>query len=154
MQDQTGKSKPKIVSNADYFAEVQRMLQQGKEVRIRIKGQSMRPFIQDGDMVMLRAYKGLPLPLGSNILAKDKGKFVFHRLVGKKKDQYVLAGDGNLVLHEYITEKDIIAIAYMHYPKDKEAAIAIHQPWPRLRGLGWYHMRLMRRIIAKLKRMI
>lgn len=154
MQDQTGKSKPKIVSNADYFAEVQRMLQEGKEVRIRIKGQSMRPFIQDGDTVMLQAYQGQPLPLGSNILAKDKEKFVFHRLVAKKKGQYVLAGDGNLVLHEYIMEKDIIAIAYMHYPKDKEAAIAIHQPYPRLRGLGWYHMRLLRRIIAKLKRMI
>lgn len=154
MQDQTGKNKPKIVSNAAYFAEVQRMLQEGKEVRIRIKGQSMRPFIHDGDTVMLRAYKGQPLPLGSNILAKDKGKFVFHRLVGKKKDQYVLAGDGNLVLHEYITEKDIIAVAYMHYPQDKEAAIAIHRVWPRLRGLGWYHIRLLRRIIAKLKRMI
>ncbi len=154
MQDQTGKSKPKIVSNADYFAEVQRMLQEGKEVRIRIKGQSMRPFIQDGDTVMLQAYQGQPLSLGSHILAKDKEKFVFHRLVAKKKGQYVLAGDGNLVLHEYITENDIIAIAYMHYPKDKEVAIAIHQPWPRLRGLGWYHMRLLRRIIAKLKRMI
>lgn len=154
MQDQTGKNKPKIVSNAAYFAEVKRMLQEGKEVRIRIKGQSMRPFIHDGDTVMLRAYHGQPLPLGSNILAKDKEKFVFHRLVGKKKDQYVLAGDGNLVLHEYITEKDIIAVAYMHYPKDKEAAIAIHHTWPRLRGLGWYHIRLLRRIIAKLKSMI
>ncbi|MDR6733866.1 S24/S26 family peptidase [Sphingobacterium sp. 2149] len=154
MEDQTGKSKSKIVSNADYFAEVQRMLQEGKEVRIRIKGQSMRPFIDDGDTVMLRAYRGQPLPLGSNILAKDKGKFVFHRLVAKRKGEYLLAGDGNLALHEYIAESDIIAVAYMHYPKDSEAAIAIHRPWPRLRGLAWYHTRLLRRIVAKLKRMI
>ena len=154
MEDQTGKSKSKIVSNADYFAEVQRMLQEGKEVRIRIKGQSMRPFIDDGDTVMLRAYQGQSLPLGCNILAKDNGKFVFHRLVAKKKGQYVLAGDGNLALHEYIAESDIIAVAYMHYPKDKEGAIPIHSTWPRLRGLGWYHIRLLRRIIAKLKRMI
>lgn len=154
MQDQTGKSKSKIVSNEDYFAEVQRMLHAGKEVRIRIKGQSMRPFIHDGDTVMLRAYRGQPLPLGSNILAKDKGKFVFHRLVAKKKDQYVLAGDGNLALREYIAEKDIIAVAYSHYPKDKEGAIQIHSLLPRLRGLGWYHIRLLRRIIAKLKKMI
>ena len=151
MEDQTGKSKSKIVSNADYFAEVQRMLQEGKEVRIRIKGQSMRPFIDDGDTVMLRAYRGQPLPLGSNILAKDKGKFVLHRLVAKKKGQYVLAGDGNLVLHEYIAESDIIAVAYMHYPKDKEGAIPIHSTWPRLRGLAWYHIRLLRRILIKFK---
>lgn len=151
MEDQTGKSKSKIVSNADYFAQVQRMLHAGKEVRIRIKGQSMRPFIHDGDTVMLRAYQGQSLPLGCNILAKDKGKFVFHRLVAKKKGQYVLAGDGNLVLHEYIAESDIIAVAYMHYPKDSEAAIAIHRPWPRLRGLAWYHIRLLRRILIKFK---
>jgi len=96
MEDQTGKSKSKIVSNEDYFAEVQRMLHAGKDVRIRIKGQSMRPFIHDGDTVMLRAYQGQPLPLGCNIPAKEKGKFVFHRLVAKKKGQYVLAGYGNL----------------------------------------------------------
>jgi len=151
MEDQTGKSKSKIVSNEDYFAEVQRMLHASKDVSIRIKGNSMLPFIKDGDTVLLRAYQGQSLALGSNILAKDKGKFVFHRLVAKKKGQYVLAGDGNLVLHEYIAESDIIAVAYMHYPKDSEEETPIHSLWPRLRGLGWYHIRLLRRILIKFK---
>ncbi|UQA75576.1 S24/S26 family peptidase [Sphingobacterium siyangense] len=141
----------RVISNEDYFAEVQRILREGKEVRIRVKGNSMRPFIQDGDTVLLRAYSGPPLPLGSNILAKENDKFVFHRFVGKKNGQYILAGDGNLVLREYIAETDIIAIAYMHYPKDKELSIAIHLPWARLRGLGWYYIRLLRRIVLKFK---
>jgi signal peptidase I len=141
----------RVISNEDYFTEVQRILREGKEVRIRVKGNSMRPFIQDGDSILLRAYKGESLALGSNILAKDKDKFVFHRFVGKKNDHYILAGDGNLILREYVGATDIIAIAYTHYPKDKNKLVAIDRLWPRLRGLGWYHIRLFRRIAAKLK---
>lgn len=141
----------RVISNEDYFAEVQRILREGKEVRIRVKGNSMRPFIQDGDTVLLRAYSGSPLPLGSNILAKEIDKFVFHRFVGKKDGQYILAGDGNLVLREYIAETDIIAIAIMHYPKDKGKVITVNGTWARLRGLCWYRLRLLRRVLTKLK---
>lgn len=152
MSENTNGSKTRVISNADYFAEVQRILREGKEVRIRVKGNSMCPFIQDGDTVLLRAYQGQSLPLGTNILAKDKDKFVFHRFVGKKNGQYILAGDGNLVLREYVAAADIIAIAYMHYPQIGGEPIDIDRNWARLRGLGWYHIRLLRRIVAKLKR--
>lgn len=152
MSENTSDGKTWVISNEDYFAEVQQILREGKEVRIRVKGSSMRPFIRDGDTVLLRAYQGQSLALGSNILAKDKDKFVFHRFVGKKNDQYILAGDGNLVLREYVGAADIIAIAYTHYPQDKDKSAAIDRLWPRLRGLGWYHIRLLRRIAAKLTR--
>lgn len=151
MAENTSENETRVLSNENYFAEVQRILREGKEVRIRVKGNSMRPFIQDGDTVLLRAYSGTTVPLGSNILAKDKDKFVFHRLVGKKNGQYILAGDGNLVLREYIEATDIIAIAYLHYPKNYESSIAIHRPWARFRGLGWYYMRLFRRLVIKFK---
>lgn len=151
MAENTSKNETRVISNEDYFAEVQRILREGKEVRIRVKGNSMRPFIQDGDTVLLRAYSGNPLPLGSNILAKENDKFVFHRFVGKKNGQYILAGDGNLVLREYVNSTDIIAIAIMHYPKDKEKVIAVNGTWARLRGLCWYRFRLLRRVLTKLK---
>ena len=152
MPENTSDNKARVIANEAYFSEVQRILREGKEVRIRVKGSSMLPFIKDGDTVLLRAYQGQSLALGSNILAKDKDKFVFHRFVGKKNDQYILAGDGNLVLREYIGSKDIIAIAYIHYPQDKDKEVNIDRPWSRLRGLGWYHIRLLRRIMAKLTR--
>ncbi|MDR0261906.1 MAG: S24/S26 family peptidase [Sphingobacterium sp.] len=152
MSENTSEGKTRVISNEDYFAEVQRILREGKEVRIRVKGSSMLPFIKDGDTVLLRAYQGQSLALGSNVLAKDKDKFVFHRFVGKKNNQYILAGDGNLVLREYVGATDIIAIAYTLYPQDKDKTVMIDRPWPRLRGLGWYHTRLLRRIAAKLTR--
>lgn len=146
--------KTRIISNDLYFAEVQRMLDEGKEVRIRIKGGSMRPFIQDGDSVLLLAYSGGVLLPGSNLLAKHQGKYVFHRYVGRKNGQIILAGDGNLVLREHIDPTDIIAVASVHYPQQSAEEINLNYRWARLRGLAWYRIRLLRRIVAKLERMV
>lgn len=151
MTEHSEENKTRIISNDLYFTEVQRMLDEGKEVRIRIKGGSMRPFIEDGDSVLLQAYRGGALQLGSNLLAKHQGKYVFHRYVGKKNGQIVLAGDGNLVLREYIDTTDTIAVASVHYPQQSAEEINLNHRWARLRGLAWYRIRLLRRIIAKIK---
>lgn len=153
MAEHSKDNKTRIISNVLYFAEVQRMLDDGKEVRIRIKGGSMRPFIHDGDSVILQTYCGEPLQLGSNVLAKHEGKYVFHRYVGKKNSQIVLAGDGNLVLQEYINLPDIIAVASVHFPQNSAKEINLNHSWARFRGLVWYHIRLLRRIVAKLKKL-
>jgi SOS-response transcriptional repressor LexA len=152
MQENKEGRHTKIISNENYFAEVKQMLAEGKEVRIRIKGGSMQPFIKDGDTVLLRSYQGEPLALGSNVLAKDRDKYVFHRFVGMKNGQFVLAGDGNLVLREYVDKAAIVAIASMHYRKDSLKGKAIDSIGARIGGLAWYHIRLLRRIIAKLTR--
>lgn len=151
MPENTNNSKARVISNEDYFTEVRRILAEGKEVRIRVKGNSMLPFIKDGDTVLLRPYQGERLALGCNVLAKDKDKFVFHRFVGKKNDLYILAGDGNLVLREYVKATDIIAIAYLHYPQSGGEVINIDRKWVKFRGLVWYHIRLIRRVLTKLK---
>lgn len=149
MNRQAENNKTRVISNDFYFAEVQRILDDGKEVRIRVKGSSMRPFISDGDTVLLRAYNGETLRKGCNILARHEGKYVFHRFVGRAKGKLILAGDGNLVLCEYVNKGDVIAIASLHFPKDGSKAINIGSCWSRLRGLSWYHMRLFRRVFAK-----
>lgn len=146
------KTEPRIITNELYFEEVQRLLNEGKEVCIRVKGNSMLPFIKNGDRVLLEAYRGTALLLGANILAKHEGKFVFHRYVGKKNGSVVLAGDGNIALHEYIPSSAIIAVATKHYTNDSDLAKDINSAWPRLRGMTWYQLRLIRRIFTGLKR--
>ncbi|WP_104384618.1 S24 family peptidase [Sphingobacterium sp. HMA12] len=150
MTEHSEDSKTRIISNELYFTEVQHMLNEGKEIRIRIKGDSMRPFIQDGDSVLLLAYRGGALQPGSNLLARHQGKYVFHRYVGRKKGQVVLAGDGNLVLREYINPADIIAVALVHFPQNSAKEINLNHSWARFRGLAWYHIRLLRRVVVKL----
>lgn len=150
MHENLKDNKVHLISNDSYFEMVRAMLDEGKEVRIRVKGDSMLPFIEDGDSVLLRSYKGNTLPIGSSVLAKHQNRFVFHRYVGKKNTQMILAGDGNLVLREYIANTDIIAVACMHYPQNSSSINDLNGRYPRLRGLVWYHIRLLRRIIAKL----
>ncbi|WP_088159819.1 hypothetical protein [Sphingobacterium sp. G1-14] len=38
MSENTSEGRTRVISNEDYFAEVQRILREGKEVRIRVKG--------------------------------------------------------------------------------------------------------------------
>lgn len=146
------KTEPRIITNELYFEEVQRLLNEGKEVCIRVKGNSMLPFIKNGDRVLLVAYTETPLLLGANILAKHEGNYVFHRYVGKKNESIVLAGDGNIALHEYVKSSDIVAIATKHYINDSDLAKDINSIWPRLRGMVWYRLRIIRRIFIGLKR--
>lgn len=140
------------ISNEMYFEEVQRFLDANKEVCIRVKGNSMLPFIKSGERVLLVSYRGSPLLIGSNILAKYDGKYIFHRFVGIRNGKIMLAGDGNLVLKEFVTESDILAIATLYYPNTSESAQRINARWPRLRGMIWYYLRMVRRIISGLKR--
>ncbi|UPZ37786.1 S24/S26 family peptidase [Sphingobacterium sp. PCS056] len=148
------KTQSRMVNNDLYFEEVQRLLKEGKEVCIRVKGNSMMPFIKNGDRVIVVAHLGTVLPLGSPILAQYEGKFVFHRYVGKKNGKFVLAGDGNLVLKEYVSAPHILAIATLHYPNNSDTTRNINSRWPRLRGMIWYHLRMVRRLFASLKRRI
>lgn len=143
---------PRIITNELYFEEVQRLLNQGKEVCIRIKGNSMLPFIKSGDRVLLIAYRDTPLLMGSNILVKHGGKFIFHRYVGTKNGNIVLAGDGNLVLREYTTSSHILAVATKHYRGENDLGVDINNTWHRLKGLFWYRLRILRRIGTSLKR--
>ncbi|MEJ5089549.1 hypothetical protein GEO21_05805 [Sphingobacterium faecium] len=147
-----GKKESRIISNALYFEEVAYQLRAGKEVCIRVKGNSMLPFIKSGDRVLLVSYRSDRLFLGANILAKYDGNFVFHRYVGQKNGNIVLAGDGNLVLQEYILDSDIIAIGLLHYPDESDATLNIDNRWKRMRGMIWYHLRIVRRLFASLKR--
>lgn len=148
------KMESRIISNDLYFEEVQRLLKEGKEVCIRVKGNSMLPFIKNGDRILLVSYAGAPLLLGTNILAKHEGKFVFHRYVGQKNGSIALAGDGNLVLHEYIGTSDIIALATLHYATASDVPRNINSKGQRLRGMIWYQLRIVRRIFVGLKRRI
>lgn len=153
MHENLKDNKVHLISNDSYFEEVQRMLAEGKDVRIRIKGNSMRPFIQSGDTTLLKAYhQGEPLALGCIVLAKDSNRYILHRLVKKKKEALVLAGDGNLTLCENVERADIIAIASISYKQDNSTGRPIDSIGMRIKGLCWYHTRLLRRIFFKLKK--
>jgi len=45
-------------------------------------------------------------------------------------------------------------VASIHFPQNSALEINLNDSWARFRGLAWYHIRLLRQVIAKLKRLL
>ncbi len=103
-------TKKKIVCKNDHFLKnVEVALEQGKKVKIAVRGNSMNPVLNDGDIVILE--KGhLPIEKkGDIILAKHEGKYVLHRIVWISSGFFYLAGDGNKLQVEKVRKDNAIA---------------------------------------------
>lgn len=100
----------KIVGDDNYFALVDELLKEGKEVIITPKGNSMLPFIRNGrdEVVMVRLER--PAEVGDILLAKIGSRFVMHRVFAVEGDAITLMGDGNILGKEYCRHSDIIGL--------------------------------------------
>ena len=84
-----------LLPNEVMLGEVSRLLEEGREVVMKPKGNSMLPFIRgDIDSVALR--KPEQLKVGDIALARFNGKYILHRVIALEGDKVTLMGDGNL----------------------------------------------------------
>ncbi len=95
-----------LVPNDILLGEISKLLAEGKEVELKAKGSSMRPFIiGDRDSVRLVS---APVAVGDAALAEiAPGHYVLHRIVSIDGQDVVLKGDGNLVGVEHCLLKDV-----------------------------------------------
>ena len=98
------------LNNAQFFEEVDRMLQNGHSVTMRAKGNSMFPFIRDErDSVVLQKMKNMAV--GSIVLARlQNGSYVLHRVYRLEKEAVVLMGDGNLCATEHCRRNEVVGV--------------------------------------------
>lgn len=63
--------------------------------RFKVKGFSMFPFIQDGDVITLSPVSYSPIGLGKSVacVCPVTKRLIVHRIVGKKKGRYLVKGD-------------------------------------------------------------
>lgn len=96
--------------NDDFFQEVITQINNGKEVKILAKGDSMMPFIRNMcDIIVLSSLVDKP-KIGDVVLAKTSmGNFVIHRIEMIEDDKIILRGDGNICEREMCNEHDIFA---------------------------------------------
>lgn len=70
------------------------MLRDGYEVRLRVTGTSMSPFLESGDCVTLIGRHADDLKIGDIILCRSQdGEFRLHRLIAMKKSMLITKGD-------------------------------------------------------------
>ncbi|MDR1527489.1 MAG: S24/S26 family peptidase [Dysgonamonadaceae bacterium] len=97
--------------NELFFKEVKALLDEGQYVRITVKGRSMRPFLQDGDTVVLAPVDGRSIRWGTIVLARtDLCGIVLHRVAWMRKGKIWLMGDAHFRQREQTVKKDVLAI--------------------------------------------
>ena len=115
--------------NAILLPEIVKMLNEGHTVTLRLKGFSMRPFLEDGRDKALLTKPSHP-KVGDPVLAEVGPKhFVLHRIISIQGDDVVLRGDGNLGT-EQCKLKDVQGAVIGFYRKGRETL-------DRTDGLKW-----------------
>lgn len=134
----------KRVKNEILLREVTLLLSEGKKVKFRAKGESMRPFIRGGeDLLSIEPTE--ELRKGDVVLAKiGKDGYVVHRIRGIKGDRFVLMGDGNLYETEECERGDISGVATVVIRKGKR--ISLNTAKSRLCALLWRSLLPLRRM--------
>lgn len=107
------------IPNPIFFAEVQAQIQQGKKVKIRVRGNSMLPFIRNNDEALLIPPTPEKIKKGTPVVAMtDELGIVLHRIYSIEGKRITLLGDGNVNQFEH-TSPDRIIAAVSHYYRGK-----------------------------------
>lgn len=116
-------------NNSEFLPEVVKMLNERHTVTLRLRGFSMRPFLEDGrDKALLT--KPVTIKKGDAVLAEvTPGHYVLHRIISIKGENVVLRGDGNIGV-ERCSLADIKGFAIGFYRKGRTKL-------DRTKGLKW-----------------
>ncbi len=111
------------LANAEFIPEIISMLNEGHSVTLPLRGNSMRPFLEnERDKVLLLSTNINNVVVGDAVLAEIKPKlFVLHRIIKIEDDNITLCGDGNLTF-EHCTVSGIKAKAIAFYRKGRTVA--------------------------------
>lgn len=126
-----------LIANEILLPEIIRLVDEGREVVLRTKGNSMLPFITgDRDSVVLK--KPSQLSVGDIVLAEIAPRhYVLHRIYAFPDDGTVeLMGDGNLRGRERCRLSDVRAEAVEILKKGTDS-INCKSAWQRFRAWIW-----------------
>ena len=142
-----------LFPNAVLLPEVTRMVDEGHSVTIRLRGYSMRPFLEnDRDKALLR--KAGDIKVGDPVLAEiAKGKYVLHRIVKIDGDDVTLLGDGNLRTEACKTD-DIRAAVVGFYRKGRKTPDLVNSRKWKTYSFVWMRLRPVRRYLLAFYRRI
>jgi len=141
------------MANAVLMPEIAKLIEEGHTVTLRLRGFSMRPFLEDNRDKALLIRPGQP-KVGQPVLAEiEKGHFVLHRIIKIDGDAVTLRGDGNLN-DEHCRISDIKALATGFYRKGRDTMDSIDGMKWRTYSWIWMHLYPIRRWLLAFYRRI
>lgn len=139
--------------NAIFLPEIVKMLNEGHTVTLTLRGNSMRPFLEDcRDKALF--VKPSTIAVGDPVLAEIAPKhFVLHRIVAINGEAVTLLGDGNL-LTEHCKKKDIVGAVIGFYRKGRNTLDRTDGWKWRCYSYVWTSLRPIRRYLLGIYRRI
>lgn len=140
------------IANDLLLGEVCALLARGKQVKLRAKGRSMRPFICGGKDILVIA-PAEDIRRGDIVLAHTAASgYVVHRVVSISGERILLAGDGNLFQHEACDRADVAGIVTAVIRNGRRRSMT--SAGSRLMASGWRRLLPVRRAWYKLRKVI
>lgn len=136
----------RVIPNEILLEDVATLLEEGRDVTLAPKGNSMLPFIREGrDSVILRR---LPdVEEGDIVLVRlEDQRYVLHRVMTVNRNRLTLMGDGNLGQTEVCGKADVIGTVVFIVRGDKTIKPT--------KGMLWKHLFPIRRILLGLYRRV
>lgn len=143
-----------VVPNEILVAEIKRTLSEGHTATFRVKGQSMRPFLENlRDVVKIERVMPELVRVNDVVLAEIAPKtYVLHRVISRVDNQLTLKGDGNVVGVEHCCDKDVIGIATAFYRKGRTSPDLVTSLKWRAYTRVWLFLTPLRRILLAIYR--
>ena len=139
------------IANDILIPEMERMLNEGREVLFTPSGVSMRPFIEGGRDSVVLSRPTAPIRRGDILLARyirpdESETYVLHRVLRVDRNgTVVLQGDGNLQGEEWIRPENVLGIVTrIQWPSGRRK--------PMCRGRLWQALMPVRRWLLKIYR--
>lgn len=138
--------------NDKFLKEVRTLIAAGHDVTLRVRGVSMRPFLEDRRDQIVLTQPGV-VKVGDAVLAEiAPGKYVYHRIISIESDKVTLRGDGNVYGTEQCRLADVAAATKELIRKGCSYS-AQGKAWRYYSAL-WPSWSFARRVLLKLYRML
>ena len=138
------------MTDNEIIEEAIRLVREGVNVTLPVKGQSMLPFIIGGKESVILHRPGL-IDVGDVVLAwVDGNRYVVHRIIKLDYDRVTLMGDGNLTT-EHCALSDIKA-RVPHVVSADNKKRDLYNRWRMLGAKVWYWLRPIRRYLLAIYR--
>lgn len=139
--------------NAEFLPKVVELLNEGHTVTLRLRGYSMRPFLEnDRDKALF--IKPRKICVGDAVLAEiEKGHFVLHRIISIAGGNITLRGDGNLT-EEHCKLSDVVGEVIGFYRKGRSKLDRTDGIKWRTYSWIWMHLYPIRRYLLAAYRRI
>lgn len=143
-----------VVPNEILVAEIKRTLSEGHTATFRVKGQSMRPFLENlRDVVKIERVVPELVRVNDVVLAEIAPKtYVLHRVISRVDNVLTLKGDGNVVGVEHCCDKDVIGIVTAFYRKGRTTPDLVTSLKWRVYTKVWLFLTPLRRILLAIYR--